>query len=86
MLVGGRLNRPYEHVESVCRSLGSLGRDHLVDTGEPDERDRYVPVLALERTHLQELRAQRGRDGDFERDSVAVWQRRLFSRRVGCRP
>ena len=75
MLVRSGLDAPDEPVEGVGDGLRALALDEIVDPAEADERDRGVSVLALERSHLEQLRAERARHSDLDAEPRDVRER-----------
>jgi hypothetical protein len=84
VLLGGALHRLDEEFQRLSRRLGTFGLDRLVDPGEADEGDGRVPVLPLERPHLEQLRTEGGGDSDLQWDARDVRKRSRRSFRVGC--
>ena len=83
VLVRCRLYGADESIERVRSGLGPFGRDDLVRSGETDERDRRMAMLALERPDLEELRAQRRRNRNLERDAFDGRERRYRAADLG---
>ncbi len=75
VLVRGRLHRADEGVERVGCGLRPFRLDDLVGSGEADEGDCRMSMLALERPDLEELRSQRRRNRNLERDALDGGQR-----------
>ena len=72
VLVRSGLNRAGQHSERFGGRLGALGSYHVVDSRETKESDRGVSVLAFEWPDLQKLGAERGRDGDLDREPLHI--------------
>ncbi len=85
MLLGCRLYGPDESIERSRSGLCPFGGDDLVCSGETDERDRRMAMLAFERADLEELRAQRRGHRNFERDPFDGRERRYRAADLGSR-
>ena len=70
VLVRRDLDRAHQGVERVRRRLWPFRPDDFVRSGEAYECDRRMPMLALEWSDLEELRAKRCRNGDFDGDAL----------------
>ena len=75
VFVRSRLHCSDEGIERVGCGLRSFCLDDLVGSGEADEGDCRMSVLALERPDLEELRSQRRRNRNLERDAFDGGQR-----------
>src|SRR6185312_8961794 len=75
MLVRGDLDRLHQRLERLRRRRGAFGRDDFIASREPDERDGRMPVLALEWSDLEQLRAQRPRHRNLDRSAAHIGHR-----------
>ena len=80
VLVRGDLDRLHQRLERFRRRRGALGRDDFVGSREPDERDGRMPVLALEWSDLEQLRAQRRRHRHLDRRAAHIGHRHQLSK------
>ena len=86
MLVRRSLDGTDEYVQCVRGGFRPFGGDDLVGSGELHEGDRGVAVLAFERANLEELGAERSRDGDLDGHTLHRGQRLDRSADVRCGP